>query len=206
MNYVKEFLSLSCAGDVLNAVGKIGNPDKEISESMAIINRLRDLTIKHPMEYELIELCAGHCLTSVLAVHLLPVKTATAIDIRKRSKITGVSRWQYCEKDINTPDFEAEFILNTPKKSIVVAVHPCKGLAPKVIDLWNKSKSEMLITMPCCVGEFKTPMKSFYAKQMGMDALWAAYLAEQVQGDHVYVCRDTGVLSPKNYVIVGKRK
>ena len=49
--YLEEFLSLNCAGDILNAIDKIQNPVKEISEAMALRSMLKTIILAEPNKY-----------------------------------------------------------------------------------------------------------------------------------------------------------
>lgn len=69
-SYVSEFLSFKCAGDVLNIVNPVKRAEKEISESMAIINKLRPLVLADPMKYTLIDMCAGNALANLFNLNL----------------------------------------------------------------------------------------------------------------------------------------
>ena len=46
-SYLDEFLSLRCAPDVLEAVYPLRRPEKEISESMALVTAARSKLLKH---------------------------------------------------------------------------------------------------------------------------------------------------------------
>src|SRR3972149_11311889 len=87
MDYLKEFLNLKCAGDVLNVVSPLGRkPAKEITETMAVITRIRATIFENPGLYSIYDLCAGNALTSVLSAHLLPLDAIVAVDKRTRNR------------------------------------------------------------------------------------------------------------------------
>lgn len=110
--YLDQFLSLKCAGDVLNVIAPIQKAQKEISESMAIIHRLRSIALKNPMKSILLDICAGNALTSVIAAHLLPFKKVIAIDIKKRiRRWDSVRRFVYWQTDINDDKFIHDLII-----------------------------------------------------------------------------------------------
>ena len=95
--YLNHFLSLKCSSDVLEVVNPLGNKAaKEITESMAVIKHIKRIAIAEKHKYGLLDLCAGNALTSVLAVHLLPIKGAIAVDKRVRNrKWDMVKRFKY---------------------------------------------------------------------------------------------------------------
>jgi hypothetical protein len=199
--YLSEFLSLRCAGDVLNVVSPLGTKaHKEITESMAIIKKLKPITLEKPMEYNVIDLCAGNALTSVLAAHLLPVKRALAIDskIRKRewSKVQ-----RFCYQAISIYDIKPDTV---PENTIVISVHPCKGLANRVIDLYNQSAAQHLILMPCCNGAVKNKY-SYLCQTLGKYIAWCFQLLEQCSGK-TNMSIDEKCISPKNCVITASKE
>lgn len=76
---IDKFLSLRCAGDVLESVQPIsGDFLRKLSESMAIIEAIRPLTLKNRGKYKIVEACVGAPLTAVIAAHLLPVEMVSA--------------------------------------------------------------------------------------------------------------------------------
>ena len=198
-DYVSQFLSMKCAGDVLNVTAPLGaKAIKEISESMAIIQALRPIALKHPMEYYLHDLCAGNALTSVLAVHLLPIKHATAIDIKPRSRNwADVDRFAYCRADIME--------WTSVGSDIIISSHPCCETATKIVDLYlNSPQAKYLIMLPCCKG--RTPPN--YFPRLIQDKLtkyeqWAVWLAERAGGT-IYL--DKKCISPCNAVIVARKR
>lgn len=198
--YVEEFLHYKCVGDVLNSVSRGGKSEKEITESMAIIKRLKPIVIKEPMKYSVIDLCAGNALTSVLAVHLLPVKSAIAFDKKRRKgNYDIVERFAYAESDIkNSMDF-------ITKDEIIISVHPCQA-AELIVDMFNKSEAKALILMPCCNGfSNDIPCKPWLRTKLNEYDCWTFWLASKIKKAEVHVYTDSFVLSPKNNVIVARR-
>ncbi len=197
--YLDQFLSLKCAGDVLNVVAPIQRAQKEISESMAIINRLRSI---NPMEGILIDLCAGNALTSVITAHLLPFKNVIAVDIKKRKrKWEAVKRFEYLQHDIKAPDTPDE--LYSDQISAVISIHPCGELAELVIEYWKCLKragqNVSLFIMPCCKGQIKEQkIPSCFNKKLTKYDRWAWYLAELADGKLTF---DDKCLSPCNAIV-----
>ena len=196
-SYISKFLSLKSAGDILNIVNPIAHCAKEITESMGVIKRLRNIALKEPMKYTLYDLCAGNALTSVIAAHLLPVKNVIALDIRPRKR-----RWEDCKRfeyifsDIYklSPDFFAE-------DSIIIGVHSCKNLAKKIIELYNQSQAKHLVLMPCCEGSLSDQYQ-LVCNEMGKQFTWCLELQVACNG-RMY--KDQKVISPKNYIIVANK-
>ncbi len=197
-DYVSQFLSMKCAGDVLNVTAPLGaRANKEITESMAIIQALRPIVLKYPMEYTLADMGAGNALTSVLAVHLLPVKSAKAIDKRPRSRNWRLAkRFEYIERDLSQCiQIDAD---------IIISSHPCCQLATQIVDIYLRSpQARHLIMIPCCKG--RIPPK--YFSRLIKDRLtryeqWAVWLAERAKGG-IYL--DKKCISPCNAVIVARK-
>ena len=197
-HYIDEFLSLRCAGDVLNVVNPLGNKSqKEITESMAVIKRIKHIVLKdEPMTYSVVDLCAGNALTSVLAAFLFPIKQAIAVDKKPRNR-----KWNTADRF----DYRLRDILNDPitgidKNTIIISIHPCGKLAEKVCEIYNKSEASHLILMPCCKGQFKS--NQWLKERLGNYGEWCLHLSNLVDGQLV---QDMNVISPKNIVITAKK-
>ena len=208
--YQDEFLSLKCAGDVLNVVSPLGNKaKKEISESMAIIKVLRPIILKNPHMYTLYDLCAGNALTSVIAVHLLSLEKAIAIDKRKRKRRWNkIKRFEYTVNNL----FELKKLSDARLEGgIIIAVHPCGKLANEVIRLYNNSPLiSHLILMPCCNGKIDSnfanqlnKLPKLLRNRINKYELWCWYLASLCKGSMTI---DKKVLSPKNIIVTASKK
>lgn len=195
--YLQEFLSLKCCGDVLNVVNLLGHKSaKEITESMSVIKKLKHITLKHPMQYSVVDLCAGNALTSVLSVFMLPVRNAVAIDKKDRDRPWHlVKRFEYHQKDIYKDKIELD------ENSIIIAVHACGNLSEQICNLYLESEARHLIMMPCCEGHFKR--NQFLVEKLGKYASWCLYLSEQVNGN---LYEDKNVLGPKNILITVRKE
>ncbi|MHC4604629.1 MAG: methyltransferase, partial [Planctomycetota bacterium] len=172
-NYVSEFLSLKCAGDVLNATAPLGpRAEKEITEAMAVVSRLRGMALAEPMKYELYDLCAGNALCSVLAVHLLPIKFAHAVDKKPRNRRWDlVQRFEYLSCDIYDS-------LSLKSPAIIISCHPCRDLAKRVIQIYHEQESAAhLVLIPCCKGKIDTPLPTgILKKRLSKYEQWCFYL------------------------------
>lgn len=198
--YITEFLQLRCAPDVLGVVNPLGDKaTKEISESMACIKRLKSIALSDPMRYRIIDLCAGNALTSVLAAHMLPVRSAIAIDKRPRNRDWHkVKRFDYWTEDLRTWDFLSEITSD----DILLAVHPCK-MADDIAIIYRNSLASHLVMMPCCEGHFpQKKQHQFLRSKMSKYEMWCLHLAERVNG---LMVADTECLSPKNIIIRAKK-
>jgi len=201
VKYVDSFMELDCAADVLAATGPIHKGGKEISEAMAVINAIRGKALSAPMEYDLLDVCSGNALVPIIAAHLLPVKTATAIDTKRRSgRYERVKRFRYLEKA-----FQAHPVY-VDQKLILTAVHPCGELAHDVVQVADGAHVEMVVIMPCCVGSiWRRPLCDFGdLSRYERFALDLALSLDQY-GFRTHCYRDKHVSSPANMVIVGER-
>jgi hypothetical protein len=201
-DYLSQFMSLKCAGDVLNIVNPLGaKASKEITESMGMIKQIKKIALTKPMYYSLVDFCAGNALTSILSVFMLPIKNAIAIDKRPRKREWGLaSRFIYNTLDIHEP-------LYTENPSIFIAVHACGDLANRVIDLYLQNEmAKHLFLMPCCEGSVsdisgKVP-RGIIGKINRYDK-WAWNLALRAGGDFVY---DEKIKSPKNAIVIAHKE
>jgi len=212
--YVDEFLSMKCCGDVLNVCNPIGkNARKEITESMALIKRVKNLALSHRGKYNVLDLCAGNALTSVLAVHLLPVDYAVAIDKKPRDRQWDkVQRFLYKYEDLFDINFsfyvkgtkpaypESGSILNKyiNKNTIIVSSHPCGELSRRVIEIYEYSQAKALFMLPCCYGKLhrKYPQELF--SKMGKDWVWCYDLAQDIDAK---LSKDEKCISPRNIML-----
>jgi hypothetical protein len=201
MSYINEFLSLKCSSDVIAAVGYLGkNPEKEISESMAIIKQLKKFVLKEPFKYTIYDMCAGNALTSVIAAHLLPVKSCIAFDIKERKRrFDLVRKFSYVTMDINR--FKKE---NFPfdENLIIISSHPCK-MARTVSEIYTKYQEiKAMVMIPCCQGPLKRKYPTLIESKLNKYLVWSWDLAQDVEGD-LFI--DTKCLSSKNAVIVASK-
>ncbi len=203
-SYLSRFLNLKCSGDVLNAINPIRNPEKEISESWAILRKIKPLTLSNKMQFNVLDLCAGNAITSVLSVYVLPVTSATAIDIRPRKRNYGiVKRFSYQFWNIHDNS-----ILNLiDQNTILVSSHPCKN-AKRVVEMFNKSNAKALCLIPCCNGSFENLIGiGFLKEKLSKYDMWTYYLATEVNNKKIKVSitTDNYCLSQKNNVIYAER-
>ena len=195
--YVRHFLQLKCAGDVLNAVTPVNNCHKEITEAMAVVKELKRIVFANKkIKYHLIDLCAGNALSSVLAAHLMPLVSTTAIDRRipPRRHYDIVRNFEYLQEDIMVGGFD-EFLdcKCSGQNFIIISTHPCGELANTIADIYNQSNASHLVIMPCCLSSdksFKIDIKAMEAKGVPPYVLaklskydkWLWNLAMKVQG------------------------
>jgi hypothetical protein len=202
MKYLTEFLKLRCAPDILGVSGSLGaNPAKEISEGMSIRAVLKPIVLRDPMYYSMVEFCAGNALPSLCAVFTLPIQTACAFDKKPRErKWHQVKRFHYYTKDIY--ELSPKYLSDT---DIIIAMHPCAGLALRIVEIYNESKAKHLILCPCCVGGVPSSIQN-KLEYLGLskDDLWVQHLAGLCRGN-VKVQKDLHNLSARNIIITASK-
>ncbi|MBU4331923.1 SAM-dependent methyltransferase [Patescibacteria group bacterium] len=199
-SYIEQFQKLRCFEDVWNIVSPIKKDSKEISESMSVVVRVRNLVLPEPGRYTVYDICAGNGLTGIIIAFLLPVKSVIAVDIRRRDRPWELARgFSYQERDLRelTPAF-------FEKDSIIVGVHACGILSQKIIELYNTSRAKHLILMPCCNGKIDG-MLQFMGDTCGNYAAWSLQLGLLCKGK-VRIKQDKKIISPKNLVITAHKE
>lgn len=214
--YVNKFLNLRCSGDVLNAVGRLGkHAAKEITEAMAIVRVIKGITLAKPMHYKLIDFCSGNCLVPILAVHMLPIKDALAVDIRPAKKnYSMVKRFAYEQISIYNFAFSHPFPDTyfgedrSMDEYIITSCHACGRLSERVIDIFNSQiKCKHLALMPCCIGSHeKTKLPEVFSKKMGRYLEWCHTLYSMVEADKKGSIEDNRCLSPCNCIIKASKR
>lgn len=207
--WINEFFDLKCYPDILDILNPISGRKKEITESMAVIKYIRRLALKSPDKKFLIyDFCAGNALTSTIATFLYPNVEVYAIDkaIRDREwdRIQG---FKYIQSDIYKEDWaymiEQMRVVYPFTEIIVIGVHPCRGLANRIIDIYNKSRADHLMLMPCCTGDsYKYSLPTVIKEKVGDYLTWCVYLLNLVEGKKRMVV-DENIISPKNALIIG---
>jgi len=206
--YLEQFIKLRCHEDVMSAVGNINNPSKEITESMAIIKKLKK--VKDKENIILVDLCAGNCLTSVIAAHLYNFKKVIAVDIRPPSKDTNFDRvknFEYRQDYVRTA--LAMFRrLSAHEKYIFISVHPCRELATTIIKEFNEidrvfwDSPHSLLLMPCCIIQsVRQEVPTLLQEKLGHYGSWCYYLYSMVSHNNKNMYQDNYIESPCNILV-----
>ncbi len=206
MKYIEEFLSLRCSSDVLGLLSPIGSGYcKEISEAMVLRHRIKKLTLSNKMKYNVVELCAGNPFSSILSLFSLPVTRAVAVDKRKiNRKYMRIKRFEYIEKNI----YDADIVDLIDENTIIIASHPCKNLATRIIEIYKNSKANFLFCIPCCIGNISDEFKKLYSNSsFGLDKykVWCRYLQYMANGKPHELEFDEYCISPCNYVVIANK-
>ena len=208
--YVNEFFDLTCYPDILDILNPISNRKKEITESMAVIKYIRRLALKNPEKrYRLFDFCAGNALTSTITAFLYKNISCFAVDKAKRDREWHkINNFSYLESDISKENWPFDmYCANALVKSevIIIGVHPCRELAKRIIEIYNKSEADHLILMPCCTGgQYKFSLPQVIKEKVGDYLTWCVYLLNLVEGKKRLIV-DESILSPKNALIIANR-
>jgi hypothetical protein len=204
MEYLDYFLQLKCSGDVMNSVNPIIKPSKEISESMAIVKKIKKILVCNPDKYTIFDLCAGNCLTSSLIAHLFKIKYVFAIDKanREREGFKKIRNFSYVKMDILKNQEYLSLMIEHYKPSIIISVHPCCDLAREIIQIYKESRAEYLIMMPCCHGKLSEKYPTFIEDKLSKYELWCLDLCKMMDGKGN---EDKKCKSEKNIVIMSSR-
>jgi len=163
---------------------------------MAIIRFLRKIVLKKPNKYCIIDLCAGNALTSIVASFLLPINSAIAVDINKRSRSYNlVNKFSYLKRDIfDQPDYIPEL------PCIIISSHPCRNLAKRITEIYNEfNNCHYLFLMPCCTGQIQMKIPSIIKQKLGKYLTWSYYLTTTIFDGKLY--QDKNILSPCNVIL-----
>lgn len=194
-DYVSAFLSLKCAGDVLNCAGPLVNPRREIKEAMAIARDVKKDILANRGAFTIIEPLAHNALTSILLAHLLPVRAAFAVGSRTcfQSRPRGFG---YVDVDLGTSggrekfsrvadEFEAPLLLVVP--------HVGARLAEALVDLYVKTPQivglSMIPSQPNVPEVGQVAGGGETKRRLGRFAVWAMSLARTAGGDVVFDAR-----------------
>lgn len=201
MKYINEFLNFKCCGDVINSVIPIGhNPGKEITESMGMVKKVKGMLIPNPGKYNILDLCAGNALTSVLLAHLFKLDYANAVDKDARNRRWHlVNGFAYLIGDIYQPEIMG-FVNNN---TIIISVHACGNLSKRIIEIYEKSQAKALFLMPCCLGRLEHKYPEEIEKKLGSYTLFCWDLMQGLENSTMYI--DPHILSPKNIIIKSVR-
>lgn len=197
MSHYDNFLKLRCAQDVLDAVRPLNKEVKEVSEAMAATNCLRWTTMHPSRMFNLLDLCAGNAVGSVLAAHRFVFSSVTAIDkkpVRMAQKTSRVQRFNYVKMDI----FSNDIYSYISSRTILIAIHACSDKAKRITEIWNKSDARFLVMIPCCVGKWSMSTKPFLLKKLGPYLSWCLHLAGEVNGS---LTVDEKMVTPCNGII-----
>ena len=207
--HVKAFYHLKCCTDILKVVEPVNNLEKEITETMAVINKLKSYIFHSDLENaRILDVCAGNGLLGVTISHLFPKVTVHSIDILPRHRSWNqVKGFKYITEDFAV--YKRLMHNSLIPYDVIIASHPCR-IAIDIIEAFNISLHvKVLILLPCCEGITKGVPKLIRSK-LGRHLTWVYSLYDAIdsqEGDvtkHLY--QDKNCLSPGHYVINAKKR
>jgi hypothetical protein len=155
------------------------------------------------MQYTLVDIGSGNCLTAVMAAHLLPFKEVIAVDRRPMPRsFKAVSRFKYEQLTITTESLRhVLYFLGNPV--VITSTHGCGDLSTMVCNAFlGMPNVEGMVILPCCRGKVKQKLPAVIRQTLGAYMDWALSLAIMVQGNAVV---DKMILSPCNCVVIGRK-
>jgi len=207
VSYLNSFFNLRSSAQILQVYERISCGAKEISEGMAMKDRIRKIVLQKPMEYTLLDLCSGNGLIPIIAIFTLPLKEAIASDKNPHEhNYFLVRNFKYWKLDLYDKKAVKETLQKIQGPIILTSMHPCKGLAQKVIEIYqNFTKIKHVILCPCCPGHHPN-LKMVEEKEEEFNQnyydRWALTLNRKLQG---MIERDTKMISPRNIFLHGSR-
>lgn len=181
---------------------------KEISEAMAIRERIKDHLIRNP-NHVVIDLCSGKGFLSTLVALMHPKTKVIAVDLDEgadREHFKYLKNAEFIKADIMSEDVE-KLIKEAGDKVILTGIHLCRELSERFIELVNKNKNvKFAVLMPCCEGNFPREKYQFLIDELGVYEAWCYYLKDKFDENlKVKMKRDKKVISPKNIVLTAER-
>ncbi|AAC06716.1 methyltransferase [Aquifex aeolicus] len=181
---------------------------KEISEAMAVRERIKDHLIRDP-NHVVIDLCSGKGFLSTLVALMHPKTKVIAVDIDEgadREHFTYLKNAQFVKADIMSEEVE-KLIKEAGDKVILTGIHLCRDLSERFIELVNNNENvKFAVLMPCCEGNFPREKYQFLIDELGVYEAWCYYLKDKFDENlKVKMKRDKKVISPKNIVLTAER-
>ncbi|HIQ48034.1 MAG TPA: methyltransferase [Aquifex aeolicus] len=181
---------------------------KEISEAMAVRERIKDYLIKDP-SYIVIDVCSGKGFLSTIVGLMHPKTKILAVDRDKevdREHFNSLKNVEFVNMDIMSDDFY-RLVKESGQQVILTGIHLCRELSERFIDLVNSCENvKAAVLMPCCEGKFPRKKYQFLIDELGVYEAWCYYLKEKFDENlKVKMKRDKKVLSPKNIVLTAER-
>jgi hypothetical protein len=205
--YIKEFLSLRCAGEILDILYPINKTGKELSEAMSIRKSIKGMILQNPDQYSVIDLCSGNALLPVLTSFTLPTKMNIAIDKYVRDREwSRIRKFKYVNLNISSLDLDKFAEDEGCGDVILTSIHACNKLAKHIIALFQSSKkAKHLFLMPCCEGKLE---KTYSLRGLNFPRYvhWSMELALGLDVNTTTIKRDPYVISPKNIIIYSRKE
>ena len=148
------------SGVILNLFAGSNNPVKELSEALAVFREVYSDDATRDRDTIVVEVCSGR-LAPVALLTALFIKRGEgwAIDtrdmdprLRELSERLGGKLRLFPGVDVHSPKFEEVLRRARERASylIVVAIHSCRTLAVRILDVFKRVSGDRLLLVPCC--------------------------------------------------------
>eukprot|EP00911_Craspedida_sp_UC1_P002389 UC1_evm1s1785 len=195
---------------------------KEATESASVLHAAAKLAgswANLGAGFQLVDMCAGKSLTTVLASLTFPKMRILAVDKMTPHLAPHLDgrNASYLQADIFADIFETELAdilaqCTGNKKTIMLGMHLCGFLSYRAIDLFLAvDQISALVLAPCCLPSKKVSsiVEDSGSKDWRVQYMhWAKVLAQRlgdVPGIEVDCGTDEGVTSPRNAIITAKK-
>jgi len=210
--YLEKFNKFRCKKEFLNIFkGKsMSFLKKEITEALAIKERLKRVLSNKSEDYILVEIGSGKGYFSVLMALFYKDLEIYMIDKNPNINLEHIKKFEnikFLNLDIRKKEFEEFFneLIKKNKKIIVVAIHLCQDNAKELVKFYNKFKKsiEIFILVPCCPGSFVKADKS-----VNVDPYlqWSFYLFNLIESKNKSMVKDKNMISERNIIIKAKKE
>lgn len=127
------------------------NPVKELSEALAVFNRVYELT-RGWDEWTLVDLCSGKfALLSAVTVLNTRLGRAIAVDVEEPApELRGIRRLTYLRESIHKEETIEQIERLARGRIVVAGIHCCKTLALRTIEIVRALNAETGLLVPCC--------------------------------------------------------
>lgn len=108
-----------------------------------------------------------------------------------------VGRMSFREEDIYLNDYDI------PKNSVVLSIHPCKGLALRVVEIASENLTPLVI-VPCCIGHSEDSWIDKFS-DVGKYDRWCMKIASAMDkaGYDITIRHINSNVTPVNTIIIG---
>jgi len=206
---------VSFQGEELRGLGFKKREIDKVSSFVSVVSPIFNNYLDEKLE-EVVDLCSGNGLMSFMFLSDNLASRAVMYDIKRTHKFDKLLRlfnargfdYEFHKEDTTFP-----FSLNGGKKArAIVSIHPCSGLADRVIQIGLDSKIPFAL-MTCChkqIGQvasykLRTPpdlrLMLYHEKADYIDLVRQRYIEEN--GWDCYRFEINKKITPKNHILVG---
>ncbi len=145
----------------LKLVAGASHPVKELSEALSIFKRVYDDDKTRVKKSVVIEVCSGkRGLVAALCALFLRNVTGVAVDVvsdaveplKELSSVLGSKLRLFMGIDVYSDEFAklVESLRREFEYVVMVAIHSCRTLAVRIMEIFKRCQCDKLILVPCC--------------------------------------------------------